>query len=239
MNAAVRPWPGDLAWGGNWVSEAGQELVHLGFVLRDGLQPGSVPGPRLLVALRDVPTLEHFDPEEATFWVADHGRGRVATFPGAVEVPGSIAYSWGRIRVNDRIPVSNQFLGFGGTLLVERADASTTLLAFVSRAPIVRCAGHSQGVDPFADEIGSFFARLKVPVDFQPEAEERIAGTSPQGLYAAFLQHAEGRLHGARRLAEADPGLARMVAHEVRRLQYDAPAEWREGDDLLGSLEIG
>ena len=236
---AVRPWPGDLAWGGSWVNDAARELDHLGFVLRDGSEPGTVPGPRLLVAIRDQPTLEHFDPEEASFWVTHGGRGRIATVPGEIDAPGTLAFAWGRIHVTDRVPVSNHFLAFGGTLLVDRADEHTLMLAFVSRAPILRCAGHSQGVDPFADEIGSFFARLKVPVDFQEGAEERIAGTSPEGLYAAFLQHAETRIHGARRLAEADPGLARVVAHEVHRLPGDSPAAWHEGEELLGWLEIG
>ena len=63
---AARPWPGALDWGGNWLGDATEELKHLGFVLRDGMRTGSVPGPRLLVALRDRPTLEHFDPEEVT-----------------------------------------------------------------------------------------------------------------------------------------------------------------------------
>ena len=34
------------------------------------------PGPAyLLVALRDIPTFHHYDPERVEFWVNDHGRG--------------------------------------------------------------------------------------------------------------------------------------------------------------------
>jgi hypothetical protein len=65
---AVRPWPGSLEWGGDWLANAAEELAHLGFVVRDGQRPGTTPGPRLLIALRDRATLEHFDPELVSFW---------------------------------------------------------------------------------------------------------------------------------------------------------------------------
>ena len=85
----------------------------------------------------------------------------------------------------------NQFLGFGGTLLVDARDErdTSTYAAFISRAPDRPLGGHSQGVDPLVDEIGSFFARLMVPIDYQPEAEARIAAADPEALYAMFLAH--------------------------------------------------
>jgi hypothetical protein len=208
-------------------------------VLRDGLLLGTTPGPRLLVALRDVPALDHFDPEEVTFWEARDGRGRLTFVDRETPLPVTRPWSWGRIQVTDRIPVSNQFLGFGGTLLGDARDEHLTLLAFTSRAPIVRWAGHSQGVDPLADEIGSFFARLMVPIDFQDGAEARIAGLAPEALYAAFLSHSAARLHPGGRLRETFPDLARFVDHERHRTLSDAPARWREGEELLGWLELG
>ena len=70
-----RAWPGALEWGGDWFAETQRELAHLGFVLRDGSVAGATPGPRLLVALRDRPTMEHFDPELVTYWEARDGKG--------------------------------------------------------------------------------------------------------------------------------------------------------------------
>lgn len=233
------PWPGSLDWGGDWLAEASTELEHLGFVLRDGSRPGTVPGPRLLVALRDKPTLEHFDPEEVTFWEARGGRCRMSTLTMHTPPPASRPFSWGRIRTTDRIPVSNQFLSFGGTLLGAAVDDQEVVLAFTSRAPILRWAGHSQGVDRFTDEVGSFFARLMVPVDFQPEAEARIAVADPEALYAAFLRHAELRLRPGSPLRRADPAFAANVGHESGRLQAHAPTAWREGLELLDWLELG
>jgi hypothetical protein len=239
MTHVVRPWPGDLNWGGDWLVDAASELARLGFVLRDGGLTGTMPGPRLLVALRDAPTLAHFDPEEVTFWEARGGRGRLAVFDRDAVLPVARPYAWGRIQIDDRIPVSNQFLGFGGTLLADARDDRETFMAFVSRAPIVRWAGHSQGVDPLADEIGSFFARLMVPIDFQDGAEARIAESDPEVLYAAFLGHATVRLRLGGLLRETFPDLARYVDHERHRLLADAPASWHAGEALLAWLELG
>jgi hypothetical protein len=234
-----RAWPGALDWGGDWLTETGRELSALGFVLREGSQPGVLPGPRLLVALRDVPTKLHFDPELITYWEARAGRGRVATLERKTPVPETRSWSWGPVRLTDRIPVSNQFLGFGGTLLVDALDGSTTFAAFTSRAPIVRWAGHSQGVDPLVDEIGAFFARLMVPVDYQEEAEARIAAADPEALYAVFIGHSIERLHHSRSLRDADPRTAGWLEHEAYRLEHEAPVHWAQGRELLGWLELG
>ena len=233
------PWPGMLDWGGDWLQDTAAELAHLGFELRDGAMAGAQPGPRLLVALRDVPTLEHFDPEDVTYWEVRNGRGRLAALNRQSLLPQRRAFSWGRIRVTDRIPESNQFLTFGGTLLAEARSDTETLAAFVSRAPIVRWAGHSQGVDPMVDDIGAFFARLMVPIDFQPDAEQRIAAAEPEAIWAAFLHDASARLRPGGHLREAYPELAIQVSHEARRLAHDNPAAWDAGAALLGSLELG
>ncbi len=236
---ARSPWPGSLEWGGGWLDDAVDELAHLGFVLRDGSRPGTVPGPRLLVALRDQPTLEHFDPEDATYWVARAGRCQLGRVDGGTPMPLRRSFAWGRIQITDRVPVSNQFLSFGGMVLGAVHDERETIVAFVSRAPIVRWAGHSQGVDPLVDEIGAFFARLMVPVDYQPGAEARIADTEPEALYAAFLQHLGSRLRPGGPLRRAYPSLARNADHEGHRLLADAPVVWRDGAALLAWLELG
>jgi hypothetical protein len=236
--AGARPWPGSAEWGGDWLMETQANLAHLGFELRDGSLPGTVPGPRLLVAIRQFPTLEHFDPEEITFWEARGGRGRVTSIRFKTDVPATRPWSWGQIRLTDRIPVSNHFLGFGGTLLVDGVDGRAVYAAFTSPAPIVRWAGHSQGVDPLVDEIGAFFARLMIPIDYQAGAEARVAGASPQALYAVFLAHSLARISASRRLRDADPAVAGWVRHEASRLSHDAPAHWREGEELLAFLDL-
>ena len=236
---AERPRPGAMEWGGAWMADTAKDLARLGFELRDGSMPGTMPGPRLLVALRDVPTLEHFDPEEVTFWEVHLGRGRLATLDRRVTLPHSQPFSWGRLQIADRIPETNQFLTFGGTLFADAADGHQTFAAFVSKAPIVRWAGHSQGVDPLVDEIGAFFARLMVPIDFQPEAETHIAQADPEALYALFLHDAANRFKPNGRLREEYPEIAAKLGHEARRLEQDNPSSWRDGADLLATLQLG
>jgi hypothetical protein len=138
----------------------------------------------------------------------------------------------------DRVPVHNDFLGFGGTLLAA-AHESTAYLAFTSRAPIVRWAGHSQGVDDLVDEMGAFFARLKIPVETQPGAEARICATDPEALYAVFIAHSVDRLHHSRRLLESDRATAGWIEHEAHRLAASAAERWEDGLALLDWLELG
>jgi len=235
----ARPWPGAVEWGGDWLAQTAGDLAHLGFELRDGSLPGTTPGPRLEVALRSAPTLEHFDPEEVTFWEVHLGRGRLATLNRRTILPHAQPFSWGRIQIADRIPVTNQFLSFGGTLLADAVDAGQTFAAFVSRAPIVRWAGHSQGIDPMVDEIGAFFARLMVPIDFQPDAETRIAEADAETLYAVFLHDGQARFRPGGHLRETYPDVAAKLGHEARRIEHDNPAAWRGGAELLASLELG
>lgn len=235
----ARPWPGDLAWGGDWLEETARGLATLGFDLREGSSPERIPGPRLLVALRPVPTLEHFDPELVTYWRAVGDRGRVAEITcGTATLPRSEPWSWGPIRVADRIPVRNEFLGFGGTLLVDAGDGDTVYCAFTSRAPIVRAAGHSQDPDPLEDEIGAFFARLMVPIDYQEGAEARVASAEPEALYTVFLEHSLRRFHRSHSLRTSEESVARFAEHESRRLQRDRPAQHQAGVALLDWLEL-
>lgn len=232
-------WPGTVEWGGNWLADTALDLAHLGFEIRDGMLPGTSPGPRLLVALRDAPTLVHFDPEEVAFWEVHKGRGRLAFLNRRVAVPHWQPFSWGRIQVSDRIPETNQFLSFGGTLVVDAFDERQTFAAFVSKAPIVRWAGHSQGVDPMVGEIGAFFARLMVPIDFQPDAETHIARADPETLYAVFLHDVARRFRAGGHLCEQYPDLGARVAREAHRLKHDNPVAWRGGAELLASLKLG
>ena len=60
----------------SWAEEAAEALRDLGFTLLNSDRPAAPGGSQLLVALRDRPTLRHFDPELVTCWVAAEGRGR-------------------------------------------------------------------------------------------------------------------------------------------------------------------
>ncbi|HET7182215.1 MAG TPA: hypothetical protein VFI15_08300 [Candidatus Limnocylindrales bacterium] len=189
-----------------------------------------VVGDHLLVAMRDQPTLRHFDPESLSFYAPAGDGGALATVSRiAADTTQHRRVLWGHLHVVDRLPVENRFLTFGGTLEVVGVDASTTIAHLRSPAPIVRWGGHSQGTDALTLAIGAFFGRLIVPVDFVPGAAARIDSATPEVLYAAFLCDTMRRTHATHRLlgerSELDAWLATAWSHERANAATIAAAE--------------
>lgn len=216
-------------------------VARLGFVLvhdeRVG-EAGAPAGSHLIVALRDRPTLVHFDPERMTWYVTSGGKGQVVEFHRSRALPERMEVAWGPVRIFDRLEVQNTFCTFGGVLRAAQDDPQTTLVVLDSPAPILRWSGHSQDVDPLAPEVAAFFARLLVPIDFTPGAEARIASLSPTALYAAFIADLRARYQGSRELRETNLGLSEWLAHEAHRLETTRPADWEAGRQMVLGLEL-
>jgi hypothetical protein len=194
------------------------------------------PGPAsLIVALRERPTLRHYDPEVVEFWSAHDGRGAHKTITRCTAMPFSTSVSWGEIRILDRLGESNGYLGFGGRCEADRIG-DAVIVGITSSAPILRRGGHSQGWDEGADAVGAFFGRLLVTVDYVPGFEERLAHASPLARYAAFIQDADGRNRSTPLAARDLRPFARTVRSEAARLRSDHPAAWRDGVALLADV---
>ncbi len=220
------------------IADAAAHLAHLGFLLANGSHPEEPGGAQLLVALRDRPTLEHFDPETIEHWMAVSGRGRLIQLTRATLAPLERSFSWGTIRAIDRLEVFNSFLTFGGRVRLVAIDASTTIAAFDSPAPIVRWSGHSQSVDPLTGEIGAFFARMMIPIDFTPGAEQRIADATPLALYASMLAGLQHRFAASPTLRDAHRAIATWSTQEARRLQERESHDWEAGLALARDLRL-
>lgn len=237
----IEPPHPELARADSWAGAAAGLLADLGFSLVQGDRPGTPGGSNLLVALRARPTLRHFDPEALSYWAVAEGRGRLATIDRQTPLPIDGTISWGSIRVIDRLSEENRFLTFGGTLRAKAIDGSLTVVGIGSPGPIVRWSGHSQGIDPLAGEVGAFFGRMMIPIDFEPGVETRLAETPPAVLYAAFLVSARARLAALRNGASVGPeetDLAAMVAAEGRRLVVHDPGVWQAGVTLVRDLGL-
>ena len=221
-----------------WAEEARTRLADLGFLLLDGDYAGAWGRPRLLVALRDRPTLRHFDPEAIGYWWFDRDHAKQNWLDRTRRMPVNRPISWGRIQVVDRIPVSNQFLTFGGTLQARVVDPTTIVVAVTSPAPILRWSGHSQGIDLLTDEVGAFLARLRVPIDYTEGAEERVGRATPLALYAAMLAESLPRLRKSEPLRRVQHGYFRFADREAARLKQDEPEAWAAGEALLRDLGI-
>lgn len=217
--------------------EAPDRLRDLGFRLESSW---SSPGPsRLLVAIRDQPTRRHFDPEMVLFWTSgSEGRGHRAELDGGSKTPYRSGFSWGPIMLLDRFGVRNEFVTLGGEVSAERTDPGTTTIVFRSPGPILSLGGHSQRTDRIALEVGAFFGRMMVPIDFEPGMEQAICDATPIARYAAFIQYEMERFGRHRALREEHPDQATIVAGEARRLEAMEPAGWEAGRDLLERMRL-
>ena len=146
-------------------------------------------------------------------------------------MPRSEAFSWGLIRLVDRLGVSNEYLTFGGNLDAAVID-NAVVAAFASPAPLLRRGGHSQAWDPGADLIGSYFGRLMVAVDFRPGFEAAFAMADPLARYASFIRDTDLR---RRRIREGAPDddLGRLLRHEADRIAAADPETWAVAGSLL------
>jgi hypothetical protein len=221
---------------GRWLDQAGKILANLGFEL---LEPDRASGDdtsHLLIALREEPTRTHFDPERVDYWTTDSGRGRAIVLDRTDKFPIASDYAWGKITTTDRVNVRNEFLSFGGALRAQMAGDDTVLIDFASHAPILRWSGHSQASDPLAAEVGAFFARIKVPIDFVPGTESLIAQATPRTLYCAFIQYVHERMAGVRTLRDANRWLSEWGAREAQRAQAAWLDHWNAAVELRKQL---
>ncbi len=228
----------ELSRADRWVAAAAELLANLGFTLINGDRPAAPGGANLLVALRDRPTLRHFDPEVVFHWALVEGRGRVVEIDRTTPPRPEARFAWGRIRIVDRLGEMNQWIGFGGVVRVADVDPSTRLVGFNSSAPILRWAGHSQGLDRLTAAVGAFFGRLRVPIDFEPGAEERVGRSDPLSLYCAFLQDALERRVPEAAEQTGDPETATWIRLEAKRLYTAAPSSWAAAASLRRELGL-
>ena len=151
-------------------------------------------------------------------------------------MPQSEDFSWGLIRLVDRLGVSNEYLTFGGHLDAALVD-DVVVAAFASPAPLLRRGGHSQGWDDGADAIGGFFARMMVAVDFKPGFERSFATAS----HSPGMRHSCGTrtndAAGSRAQHRWTTTVGRLVRHEATDCG-PAPKEWDAAGVLLDAAVL-
>jgi hypothetical protein len=190
-----------------------------------------------MVVINDVPTERHFDTEVVSFWVASAGHGQLRAIDRTVRVPISRPYSWGRIRIIDRLGARNSFATFGGMLTGERVGDRSRLLIFRSPALIFRLTGHSQREDRLAEEVLTFFARV-TPHLWTPDTEGLVSSASPLDLYSAFLLHTSARVARSRALRDALSGAESVLRREIAVMKENDPGRIQAGRQLLAALQL-
>ena len=209
---------------------AARALADLGFVASPD-SPELAGRAQLLIAIRAVPTLRHYDPEVVEYWVTSGDRGARRTLTRDTHLPIDGDFSWGLIRIVDRLAVTNSYLAFGGRLAVDRVD-DAVVAVFTTPAPLLRRGGHSQGWDQGADSVGAFFSRFLLAVDYRPGFEGRVARADPLARYAAFLVDGLKRYRASAALRDEQADLWHHLQAEERRLAASHPQEWATGEAL-------
>jgi hypothetical protein len=215
---------------------AARLLADLGFLASSDLPDR--PGPAyLLVALREAPTLRHYDPEAVEYWVSEGDRGVRRTLTRETRLPIDSDFSWGLIRIVDRLHVTNEYLTFGGRLNASVVDG-VVVAVFTSPVPLLRRGGHSQLWDRGAESLGAYFARLMVPVDYAPGFESLVARADPIIRYAAFVADAMARCRASSVLRAGQPDLWCLLEAEERRLRTEYPREFTAGNALRQQASV-
>jgi hypothetical protein len=206
-------------------------MGDLGFLVVPGV-PGRDSTAYLIVAIRPGPTLAHYDPESVLYWTPGGAHDLPAIVDRSTPLPLEGPFSWGPVRITDRLGVSNEFLTFGGRLAAAQVDGARIVL-FSTPGPMIRRGGHSQGWDPGSAHLAAWFARLRALLGQDAALDARVTAMSPLARYSAYLA---GSLEG---FAET-PALSRdrhaELGHlrtEAVRRRRDQPAEWAAGQRLL------
>jgi hypothetical protein len=219
---------------------AAERLADWGFLARADLP--NVPGnAHLIVGIRDQPTFRHFDPESVEFWVSTGAsgqeRGSRVVIHRTTPLPIERPFSWGMIRITDRLGISNDYVGFGGWLSAAEVNGMTVCV-FSSPAPILRRGGHSQLADPGSFDLAAWFGRVMIAVDYTPGFEGRVATASPLGRYCAFIADFMERRGRSPELRASAGDLWPMLRDESRRLQHEQPEAWAEGMAIRAAAAV-
>ena len=191
--------------------EAARHVERLGFLDVNGTAPQAAGGANLVVALRDRPTLTHFDPERVEHWVVRDGRGRPAEITRATRrrwtgrSRGARSGSWTGSRSTTRSSPS------GERCATVARDPTTMLVVLSSHAPILRSTGHSQGVDLSTGEVGAFFARMMVPIDFDAGSRGPHRGVAADGDLRRLPRVGPGAPQRVGRAPRVAPGVRGLV----------------------------
>lgn len=212
---------------------AAGRLADLGFLAGPDLPDR--PGPAyLLVALRDHPTLRHYDPERIEFWASGRGRAVRRALTRATPMPLDVEVSWGLIRLIDRVSASNEYLTFGGRVSAAAVD-DATVAVFRSPVPLLCRGGHSQLWDDGADLVAAFFGRLAATLS-APGLEAEVTRATPETRYCAFLADVGARYRRSPDLQSEDARLWSILRTEETEMRAAHPDTWRDAQRLAAAI---
>jgi len=178
--------------------------MELGYLFYPASNPHALGHPRLDVNLYELPTGEHFDPQELTITVDDPIQGwQQLTFYHPAD-PGLYRVCIGRIVILDHVKKEVEAFSFGGELETSRFE-NHSLCCLTSPAPIFDMGRFAQDELELVSEYEAELARLRArwlqqEIDF----EERLAAIAPERLFWALTGAVQNRLRSLPASAHSD-----------------------------------
>lgn len=213
---------------------AAEVLGDLGFLVVPSV-PGLPGRAYLLVALRDRPTLAHYDPESVLLWTHEGLRDAPMVLDRTTQLPFQAAFSWGAVRIADRVGAINECLAFGGDIHMARVDGMRVAV-IATPGPMLRRGGHSQGWDAGAAHLDGYFARLRAHIGDDRELESLVTHMPPLARYAGYLTSAIGGFAESPTLAADRHQDLHHLRTEADRIRHDHPTDWATGLRLRDAL---
>ncbi len=172
-----------------------KHMDNWGYDLLDPPHAGSPGGRLLLVAMRRLPTNEHYDPEALRLLLADErGAQGYVTLGRSAQFARPSKVCPGQFSITDRVHKRVDYYCFGGQLtVVQIADADPPYKLFIleSSAPILTlnsALGHLVE-DQLVDSVEALYARLRAThARLRLNMPPVLAQIPPLSLYAACIE---------------------------------------------------
>ncbi|MGE5140398.1 MAG: hypothetical protein ACM3JD_13105 [Rudaea sp.] len=165
-----------------------EQMEHWGYYLLPPTYAESPGYTGLLVALREHPTLKHFDPESLSIPLV-RPDGRIEETRMTLEHPSAAArVCIGPVALTDRKNKQERFFTYGGTL-ESTSVPGETVYSLRSSAPILWLSAQGTcGGDHLASETGLLLAETRAGFgEREDEFYRRLSSLEPLALYVACL----------------------------------------------------
>ncbi len=201
-----------------------RRMENSGFELLDRPHPRSPGYSELAVAIRRIPTEQHYDPEAIHLSISEgQGYPSHTTLYMESDLGARTRLSPGQVEIADRVNKRLGFFTFGGNIDVAEAP-DVTIYTLRSPAPILGLSNgfHDDMADQLASGTEALWARVTVPWGLNDNAfMRRLASIHPLELYAATLESLTASYQESPILRQTFPDFYAMLRRELQWVQSE------------------
>ncbi len=213
-----------------------QSMEHWGYTLLPKPHPLSPGHAGLRVAIRDVPTGKHFDPEALWILVVQpSGSAECVTLDLKKPTVSSYRVGPGKIILRDRLKKQQEFFTFGGALEWESTPGEI-VYSLRSPAPVLRLnATRDEVADQLAAEVGAIIGRWRAKWGGNDDGFlNHLAQVDPLELYVAMIRFIVADYARTESLHESSKEFYQMLLQE--RHWLEETDEWTKKVATLEQL---